>query len=110
MMIMFFIGLVMVPLIGYYVDKKGKRIILYFFCIFMVLLTNILLFFIPPTIPVILGGFGMSIHFAIANLPYIVDKPELVLIDLIIFIKGTAYGIKTAVQNIIVLLLPIYLT
>ena len=73
MTIMFFIGLFSVPLIGYFVDKKGKRIMLYFYCTFMVLLTNILLFFIPPIIPVILGGCGMSVHFAIANMPYIVD-------------------------------------
>ena len=70
MTILFFIGLFCVPLIGYFVDKKGKRITLFFYCTFMVLLTNILLFFIPPTIPVILGGFGMSIYFAIINMPY----------------------------------------
>ena len=79
MMIMYFCGFFMVPVIGYYVDRKGKRIILYFFCVFMILLTNILLYFIPPLLPIIIGGCGMSVHLAIANMPYIVDKSELVI-------------------------------
>ena len=73
MAIMFCIGFFTVPLIGYFVDKKGKRITLYFFGTVLIFLTNLLLFFIPPTIPVILGGLATSIYFATINMPYIVD-------------------------------------
>ena len=60
-MISYLIPLFLIPLIGYFVDKKGKRITLYFICTFLTILANSLLMYTSPLIPVILAGFGMSI-------------------------------------------------
>lgn len=75
------ISIVLVPIIGYFVDKKGKRIILLNICVFLTIISTGLFIIIPPLIPAIIGGIAISIFFAVKRptLAYLADKPELVL-------------------------------
>ena len=84
-----------VPFIGYFVDKKGKRLMLLNISAVLTIMELILMLYIPPLIPCFLGGIACSLLFAIKRplLALIVDKPEIVIYLFIIIFKGLGYGI-----------------
>ena len=52
-----------VPFIGYFVDKKGKRLMLLNISAVLTIMELILMLYIPPLIPCFLGGIAMQSFF-----------------------------------------------
>lgn len=99
MAVPFFIGAFLVPVLGYIIDKIGKRA--YFMCIasFSGLLCFSMFYFLPPIIPIITLGVTYSL-FAVVIWPAIalvVDKR----------LVGLAYGLTTSIQNFGLALFPV---
>ena len=78
----FILAIILVPIIGRFIDKKGYRIKCFAICVFLTIISTTLFMFIRPLVPAILGGIALSIFFAIKRpiLAYIVDKPEIVIL------------------------------
>lgn len=93
---------VMSPILGFVIDKIGKRALFIMFSSVFILLACIITMLIPPAdpgnpqylvlIPLILLGLGYSVYAAAlwGCIPYTVPARLI----------GTAYGLTTAVQNI----------
>ena len=89
----FIIGAFFVPILGFFVDKKGYRSELVFLSGFFVIISFILFNFIKPYFPLILLGFGYSI-FACVLWPSITIALENKNL------AGFGYGIASGFQNL----------
>eukprot|EP01016_Furgasonia_blochmanni_P052410 TRINITY_DN8351_c0_g1_i4.p1 TRINITY_DN8351_c0_g1~~TRINITY_DN8351_c0_g1_i4.p1 ORF type:complete len:331 (+),score=-24.35 TRINITY_DN8351_c0_g1_i4:552-1544(+) len=98
MSIPFMTSLVLVPVVGYIVDKIGHRVNILIISGIGLAITHALFLIIYPTCPLILLGVFYSMFSAVVwpTLAYVVSKDHL----------GLAYGVQTSVQNIGLTLVP----
>ena len=95
----FFISSLLVPFLGLFVDKFGKRGHLLIFSAFLGIITYILFIFITPIFPLILLGFTYAIFASVfwPAITLVVPKN----------IVGVALGFATSLQNLGLVIFPL---